>query len=224
MRGAVEKGPIFLRDKAFKAQQSQRVRAQVVRAAAEESPRGVRRCLRTESATWAFRQGGGNNLVAHSQSGLHGSPVDVPVRTQIWPCGPSSAASLPGSAPPPLNSKLPPLKPALILDALLSPQNKSKRRINVVKLHPRGFEAIILLDSTLRRAHKPSMARLSVCCPSLSESGLRVSLGMEQSVTSLFEAQFTKCHLMSGSLGSSFPVPFLWLSQGNGWKGRRWPH
>lgn len=50
MRGAVEKGPIFLRDKAFKAQQSQRVRAQVVRAAAEESPRGVRRCLRTESA------------------------------------------------------------------------------------------------------------------------------------------------------------------------------
>lgn len=122
MRGAVEKGPIFLRDKAFKAQQSQRVGAQVVRAAAEESPRGVRRCLRTESATWAFRQGGGNNLVAHSQSGLHGSPVDVPVRTQIWPCGPSSAASLPGSAPPPLNSKLPPLKPALILDALLSPR------------------------------------------------------------------------------------------------------
>lgn len=47
---------------------------------------------------------------------------------------------------------------------------------------------------------------------------------MEQSVTSLFEAQFTKCQLMSGSLGSSFPVAFLWLSQGNRQKGRHWPH
>lgn len=34
VRGAAKKGPIFLRDKAFKAQQSQRVRAQVIRAAA----------------------------------------------------------------------------------------------------------------------------------------------------------------------------------------------
>lgn len=87
------------------------------------------------------------------------------------------------------------------------PQKKSKRRINVVKLHPRGFEAVILLDSTLRRVHKLSRARLSMRCPSLSEARLPVSLGMEQSVTSLFEAQFTKCHFMSGSLGSSFPFP-----------------
>lgn len=97
-----------------------------------------------------------------------------------------------GVAPPPLSSKqLAASSSQAYVDLRCSSlKNKSKHRINVVKLHPRSFEAIILLDSTLRRMQKPSGPnyRFFICCSLLNESGLHVSSGMEQSVTSHFEA------------------------------------